>query len=108
MSLTDFLHGVDYVVDPNIITPVEFPRSAVIGLVGTAPIHLSGDPEVVAQEPILVSSYRDAVRKFGPINSGAEGFSLPLALEAIYAQGIALCIVINVFDPTNPDHYTHP
>lgn len=106
MANTDFLHGVDYINDPNIITPVLYPRSGVVGLVGTAPTHLVSSLHQAPSKPTIVSSYRDAVRLFGPLNSGAEGFTLPEALEAVYMQGVALCLVINVFDPNNADHYT--
>ena len=105
MALTDFLHGIDFVVDPNIITPVRFPRSGVVGLIGSAPVHLV-DPEFrTAHKPSIVTSYRDAVRMFGPINSGSDGWTLPQALEAVYLQGVALAIVINVWDPDNENHY---
>jgi phage tail sheath protein FI len=104
MALTDYLHGVDWVNDPNVITPVEFPRSGVIGLVGTAPIHLVDGAKQSVNRPILISSYKRALEHFGPAD--ASDYSLPKALEAVYLQGVHLCIIVNVFDPTNAAHYT--
>jgi len=104
MALTDYLHGVDWINDPNVITPVEFPRSGVIGLIGTAPIHLVSSEFQSVNKPISISSYKRALEYFGPAD--ASDYSLPKALEAIYLQGVSLVVVVNVFDPTNPTHFT--
>jgi phage tail sheath protein FI len=104
MALTDYLHGVDWINDPNAITPVEFPRSGVIGLIGTAPIHLVADDKQSVNKPISISSYKRALEYFGPAD--ATDYSLPKALEAVYLQGVSLVVVINVFDPTEAAHYT--
>lgn len=103
MALTDYLHGVDWVRDPNTITPVEFPRSGIIGLVGTAPVQHCDAAYQVTDKPTLVYSATDAVRKFGPVS--LDDYTIPRALEAIYQQGVALCVVVNVFDPADADHY---
>ena len=105
MALTDYLHGVEYVQSPHTITPVEFPRSGVIGLVGTAPIHMVAAEKQSLDEPIVVSSFRRAIEHFGPISSATQGFTIPQALEVIYQQGVSLVVVVNVFDPENSAHY---
>lgn len=72
-------------------------KSAVIGLVGTAPAWAVTAPVSAAavNVPALVSSALDAA-KFGP---AVRGYTIPYALAAIQAQGAGQVIVINVFDP---------
>src|SRR6202040_3886427 len=97
-----FLHGVEVVEVPNGPVPVTVVKSAVIGLVGTAPAWAVASPVVAAaiNTPTLVSSALDAA-SFGPV---VRGYSIPYALAAIQAQGAGQAIVVNVFDPTR--HFT--
>ena len=97
-----FLHGVEVIEVPNGPVPVTVVKSAVIGLVGSAPTWAVASPVVAAalNAPTLVSSALDAA-KFGPI---VRGYSIPYALAAIQAQGAGQAIVVNVFDPTR--HFT--
>lgn len=82
--------------------PVSVVKSAIIGLVGTAPSWAvqapSASPPV--NSPTLVSSALDAAN-FGPI---VQGYTIPYALAAIQNQGAGQVIVVNVFDPTR--HFT--
>lgn len=90
----NFLHGVETTEVSSGPIPVTVVKSAVIGLVGTAPVwSVSGAPAV--NTPALVSSSIDAAR-FGPL---VKGYSIPYALASIQAQGAGQVIVINVFDP---------
>jgi len=97
-----FLHGVEVIEVPNGPVPVTVVKSAVIGLVGTAPAWAVASPVVAAalNTPTLVSSALDAAA-FGPV---VRGYSIPYALAAIQAQGAGQAIVVNVFDPTR--HFT--
>ena len=97
-----FLHGVEVIEVPNGPVPVTVVKSAVIGLVGTAPSWVVKSPSVAVapNTPALVSSALDAAN-FGPV---VRGYSIPYALAAIQAQGAGQAIVVNVF---NPDiHFT--
>lgn len=84
----NYLHGVESIEKDNGGRPVKTVKSAVIGLIGTAP---AGD----INQPVLVLSDRDAAN-FGP---QLAGFTIPQALDAIYDQGAGTVIVINVLDP---------
>src|ERR1700722_16576822 len=97
-----FLHGVEVIEVPNGPVPVTVVKSAVIGLVGTAPEWAVASPLVAAaiNTPTLVSSALDAAM-FGPV---VRGYSIPYALAAIQAQGAGQAIVVNVFDSTR--HFT--
>jgi uncharacterized protein len=87
---------------PNGPVPVTVVKSAVIGLIGTAPEWAVTSPTVAAaiNTPTLVSSALDAAQ-FGPL---VRGYSIPYALAAIQEQGAGQAIVVNVFDPTR--HFT--
>jgi phage tail sheath protein FI len=93
-----FLHGVEVIEVPNGPVPVTVVKSAVIGLVGTAPAWAVASPAVapLPNTPTLVSSALDGAN-FGPL---VRGYSIPYALAAIQAQGAGQAIVVNVFDPT--------
>jgi hypothetical protein len=97
-----FLHGIEVIEVPNGPVPVAVVKSAVIGLVGTAPEWaLGGSSGLPAPNaPTLVSSAVDAA-SFGPL---MRGYSIPYALAAIQAQGAGQAIVVNVFDPAR--HFT--
>jgi len=97
-----FLHGVEVIEVPNGLVPVTVVKSAVIGLVGTAPSWAVESPSIAVapNTPALVSSARDAAN-FGPI---VQGYSIPYALAAIQAQGAGQAIVVNVFNPSR--HFT--
>ncbi len=97
-----FLHGVEVIEVPNGPVPVTVVKSAVIGLVGTAPTWAVASPTVAAalNTPTLVSSALDAAQ-LGPL---VRGYTVPYALAAIQAQGAGQAIVVNVFDPSR--HFT--
>jgi phage tail sheath protein FI len=92
-----FLHGIEVIEVPNGPVPVTVVKSAVIGLIGTAPEWALGAQAGIPlpNAPTLVSSAIDAA-KFGPL---IRGYSIPYALAAIQAQGAGQAIVVNVFDP---------
>ncbi|EDW2059090.1 phage tail sheath family protein [Salmonella enterica subsp. enterica serovar Oslo] len=69
--------------------PVKQVKSAVIGLIGTAP---SG----VVNSHVLISSETDAAQ-YGP---ELPGFTIPQALRAIADHGVMSVVVINVLNPS--------
>ena len=84
----NFLHGVETIEIDKGPRPIRTVKSAVVGLIGTAPI---GD----ISTPTIVLSDKQAAQ-FGP---QLTGFSIPQALDAIFDQGAGTVIVINVLDP---------
>ena len=97
-----FLHGVEVVEVPSGPVPITVVKSAVIGLVGTAPTWAVVAPSTAPAPNSLnlVSSALDGAI-FGPL---IQGYSIPYALAAIQAQGAGQALVVNVFDPTR--HFT--
>ncbi|WP_205247569.1 phage tail sheath subtilisin-like domain-containing protein, partial [Escherichia coli] len=84
----NYLHGVETIEIERGPRPVRTVKSAVIGLVGTAPAG-------PINTSVLCLSEKDAAQ-FG---SQVSGFSIPQALDAIYDHGAGTVVVINVADP---------
>ena len=85
---TNFLHGVEVVETTAGVRPIQTVRSAVIGLIGTAPDALAADFPL--DEPVLISGSRTAAAKLG-----ATG-TLPDAIEGIFNQIGATVVVVRV------------
>lgn len=84
----NYLHGVETLEVEKGVRSVKTVKSAVIGLIGTAPMG-----PVNALTPCL--SEKDA-SAFG---AQFSGFTIPQALDAIYDQDAGTVLVINVLDP---------
>ena len=97
-----FLHGIEVIEVGSGPIPVTVVKSAVVGLIGTAPSWAVQAPAAApaVNTPMLVSSALDAAN-FGPM---VRGYTIPYALSAIQNQGAGQVIVVNVFDPTR--HFT--
>lgn len=93
-----FLKGVETIFLDSGVRPIQTVRTAIIGIIGTAPIHdvLPGDR--TTNEPILILNDRDAAKYFGTRKS--PGYTIPYALDAWIDAGSGACVVINVFNPT--------
>ncbi|MCT8342370.1 phage tail sheath subtilisin-like domain-containing protein [Photorhabdus kleinii] len=85
---TNYLHGVETIEVEQGSRPVKTVKSAVIGLIGTAPI---GPVNAVT----LCLSEKDTAQFGAQMN----GFTIPQALDAIYDHGAGTVLVINVLDP---------
>lgn len=84
----NFLHGIETIEVKKGSVPITVVKSAVVGLVGTAPTG-------PVNEPVMVLSTDDAAR-FG---SALQGFTIPQAMDAVYDHGFGTVIAINVLDP---------
>ncbi len=87
----NFLHGVETIEILKGPRPIRQVKTAVVGLVGTAPTGPVNTPAIVLSE-------RDAAA-FGDVTMAA-GFTIPQALDAIFDQGAGTVIVINALDPS--------
>lgn len=84
---TDFLHGVEVVTVDGGPRPIQTVRSAIIGLIGTAP--LASDDAFPLNTPVLINS------RGGYAGIGAEG-TLAKALAGIFDQFSPFVVVIRV------------
>ncbi len=92
----NFLHGVETVEVTKGPRPIRAVKTAVIGLVGTSPVHHLAPDNRTVNTPTLILSDVDAGKLAGP---ELAGYTIPQALNAIFDQGRGTVIVINVFDP---------
>lgn len=93
----NFLHGVE-TIELNIGTrPIRGVKTAVIGLVGTAPLYDVATGERVPNIQKLTLNDINARTYFG---ADRAGFTIPAALKAGFDQGNGpIYIVVNVLDP---------
>ncbi|VVD98080.1 phage tail protein [Pandoraea communis] len=84
----NYLHGVETIEVENGPRPVRTVKSAVIGLIGTAPTG-----------PVNVATLSLSEKDAAAFGSQLPGFTIPQALDAIYDHGAGTVIVVNVLDP---------
>jgi len=88
----NFLHGVETIEIDKGPRPIRQVKTAVVGLIGTAPTGPINTPTIVLSE-------KDAAW-FGSITAAnSAGHTIPQALDAIFDHGAGTVIVVNVFDP---------
>jgi len=92
----NFLHGVETIEIEKGPRPIRVVKTAVVVLVGTAPIHTVDEANRTVNKPVLILNDRDAVKYFG---EQTPGYTIPQALDAIFDQGAGIVIVVNVFNP---------
>ncbi len=84
---TSFFHGVTVTLIDIGPRPIAIPSSSIIGLVDTyTPAEGLAEPN----KPILLTSYREAVKQFG------AGSALAKSARGIYAQSSAVVVAIGV------------
>lgn len=91
-----FLHGVETIEITKGARTISTVKTAVVGIVGTAPIEDVEEQHRTVNTPTLILSETEAVRYFG---NHKAGFTIPQSLEAFFDQGAGIAIVINVYDP---------
>ncbi|WP_303678160.1 phage tail sheath family protein [Ralstonia mannitolilytica] len=84
---TSFFHGVTVTLIDTGPRPIAIPSSSIVGLVDTyTPAEGLAEPN----KPILLTSYREAVKQFG------AGSALAKSARGIYAQSSAVVVAIGV------------
>ena len=92
-----FLHGVETIEITKGAKTITTVKTAVVGIVGTAPIQDVAEENRTINTPTLILNEVEAVKYFG---NHKAGFTIPQALQSIFDQGAGIAIVINVFDPS--------
>ena len=92
----NYLHGAESITLTTGGVQVRQVKTAVIGLVGTAPVHLLAAANRTVNELAQILSATDAGLYGGP---AVSGFTIPQALDAIFDQGAGTVMIVNVFDP---------
>ena len=92
MSEASFLHGVEVIEIDSGPRPIRTVRSAVIGIVGTAP---DADADAFPlNTPVLIAGSRIEAAKLDTV--GDFNGTLPAALDGIFDQAGALVVVVRV------------
>jgi hypothetical protein len=99
---TNFLHGVETVEVNSGPVPIQLVKTAVIGLVGIAPVWQFAQADQSINQPVLILNDQLGTTTFG---TEVDGYTIPQALQAISdqqvnGQGSGAVIVVNVFDPS--------
>ena len=91
--MAEYLHGIETVEITSGTNFISEVRTAVIGIIGTA-------PQGPVNTPTIIQNAKDA-RQFGSFSEyGVDsGYTLPYALSAIQDYGSGTIFVINVFNP---------
>lgn len=93
----NFLHGVETIQITTGARPITGVKSAVIGIIGTAPIFDCATADQTKNVPVQILSATDAAKYAG---KDRTGFTIPQALDAIFTQGNGpIVIMINILDP---------
>lgn len=88
-----FLHGVEVVEIDAGPRPIQTVRSAVIGIIGTAP-RADADAFPLNTPVLIAGSRRDAAKLLA--NAGEDDGTLPSAIDSIFDQAGAVIVVIRV------------
>lgn len=91
-----YLHGVETIDIEKGARPVKQVKTAVIGLVCTAPMYEVSEENRSVNTIKLIKNIREAETYFG---LQKEGFTANKAFKAIFNQGSGTVLAINVFDP---------
>jgi uncharacterized protein len=94
-----FHHGVEIIEVKSRTRIISVVRSSVIGLVGTAPIHLLPEAQRKLNSLALILSDADKAYHLGA-DADSAGYTLSNSVNAVFAQGAGAIIAVNVFDPT--------
>ncbi len=93
----NFLHGVETINIEQGGKPIRVVKSAVIGIIGTAPIFQAAEADQAINKPVMILNDIAAAQYFG--SEKAAGYTIPKALKAAFKKGAATVVVVNVFDP---------
>jgi len=94
-----FHHGVEILEVKSRTRSIQTVRTAIIGLIGTAPIHQLPEAQRTLNNNFLVLSEADKAYYCGADADGT-GYTLGRDIDAIFDQGAGLIVAINVFDPS--------
>lgn len=103
--MTNYKHGISTTRDVDISIEVS-EAARVHAVIGTAPINLLDDPEKAVNTPYLVKNRGEVKENLG-ICTNYEDYTLMQAtLVSLQKIGTAPLVMINVLDPSKPQHVT--
>lgn len=99
-----YFHGVyNSEVDTSLTAPIQGSAGLQV-IFGTAPIHLSRDPEAAVNKPMLCYSFKECQQNVG-YSDNFKDFTLCESIDACFRVfNIAPIILVNVLDPKKTAH----
>jgi len=94
-----YLHGIYVKENPtSVLSPVNT-DSAIIFVVGTAPINLTANPSSAVNKPILISNFAEAQEKLGYSDNFKDYTICQLVDAAFRVYNVGPIVAVNVLDP---------
>lgn len=100
-----YLHGVETIEIDDGTRTIKSVKTAVIGVIGTAPIQTVKTDYQTINKPVIITDDRSGAKYFG---ADTSGYTIPKALKGIFDQGAGIVVVINVFNPATHLNGTTP
>lgn len=96
-----YQHGIYVQENPTSVLAPITTDSAIIFVVGTAPINLASDPTGAVNKPILINSFAEAQEKLG-YSDNFENFTICQLIDAVFRNyNVGPVVAVNVLDPTD-------
>lgn len=101
-----YYHGVyNSEIDTSLTAPIQGSAGLQV-IFGTAPIHLSNDPEAAVNQPMLCYSFAECKQSVGYSDNFGD-FTLCESIDACFRVfNVAPIILVNVLDPKKDGHTT--
>lgn len=95
-----YQHGIYVQENPTSVLAPITTDSAIIFVVGTAPINLASDPTGAVNKPILINSFAEAQEKLG-YSDNFEDYSICQLIDAAFRiYNVGPIVAVNVLDPS--------
>lgn len=95
----NYLHGVETITLESGSKPIRVVKSAVVAIVGTAPLYEVAAADRKVNTPVMILSDVAGAKYFG--SEKTAGYTIPKAIKAAFKKGAATVVVVNVFDPAS-------
>lgn len=97
--MEEYRHGVRAEEEGSYVAPPATGTAGLQVIFGTAPVHLTDDPEAAVNTPIVCRTIKDAQKKLG-YSEDYKKYTLCQSMDASFqAFNIAPVVFINVLDP---------
>lgn len=98
--MSDYLHGIYGKIGPALMPPSNTSVRGIQAVIGTAPVHLLGDPAKAVMTPVLLGSLSDVYAKLG-YSADTDKYTIMQAVHSTFEVfDVGPIIAVNVLDPT--------
>ena len=91
-------HGINVMEEDEVLNTAAESASGIAVVFGTAPVHLTKEPDVVVNKPVLIRTFEEAKKKLG-YSTDFEKYTLCQSMKmSLDVFGVAPVIFVNVLD----------